>query len=88
VEVTRAQSVRLQALFSYASAQAEFDRVTSSDTEYHVTFDDPLRGRETRTEKMTAKEEARRAKIDDLRPPKTTTTRTTTTTTRSSGLSK
>ncbi len=90
VEVTRAQSVRLQALFSYASAQAEFDRVTASDTEYHVVFDDPLRGRETRTEKMTTKEEARRAKIDDLRPPKTTTTttRATTRTTRPSGFSK
>jgi outer membrane protein TolC len=82
VEVTRAQSVRLQALFSYVSAQAEFDRVTSMDTEYHVTYNDPLRGRQTRTERITAKEEAQRAKIDDLRPPRTTTTTTTRTTTR------
>ena len=92
VEVTRAQSVRLEALFSYASAQAEFDRVTASDTEYHVTFNDPLKGRETRTERLTAKEEARKAKIDDLRPPKTTTTttrtRTTTRRTRPSGYAK
>ena len=77
VEVTRAQSVRLQALFSYASAQAEFDRVTATDTEYHVTFVDPLRGKQTRTERMTEKEEARKAKIDDLRPRRTTTTTTT-----------
>ncbi|MFN2508957.1 MAG: TolC family protein, partial [Chthoniobacterales bacterium] len=72
VEVTRAQSTRLQALFSYTSAQAEFDRVTAADTEYHVTFVDPLKGRQTRTEKITAKE--------DLRKQRTQTTTTTTTT--------
>ena len=71
VEVTRSQSTRLQALFSYESALAEFDRVIAADTVHHVTFEDPLRGRQTRTEKMTAKEQQR-----------TTTTRTTTTTTR------
>ena len=59
VEVTRSQSTRLQALFSYESALAEFDRVIAADTVHHSTHEDPLRGRMTRTEKMTAKEEAR-----------------------------
>ena len=45
VEVTRAQSTRLQALFSYNSALAEFDRVTATDTVYHTTFDDPTKRR-------------------------------------------
>lgn len=45
VEVTRAQSTRLQALFTYNSALAEFDRVTATDTIYHTTFDDPTKRR-------------------------------------------
>jgi outer membrane protein TolC len=73
VEVTRAQSTRLQALFSYESALAEFDRVVAADTVHHVTYQDPLAGRPTRTEKMSAKEDAR------ARPQTTTTTTTTTT---------
>lgn len=75
VEVTRAQSVRLQALFDYAAAQAEFDRVTANDTVHHVTFEDPLQGRETRTEKITRKEEAKKARTEE----RAVTTRTTTT---------
>lgn len=59
VEVTRAQSTRLQALFSYQSALAEFDRVIAADTVYHATYEDPLRGRPTRTEKLSAKEDGR-----------------------------
>ena len=59
VEVTRSQSTRLQALFSYESALADFDRVIAADTVHHATYQDPLRGRQTRTEKMTAKEEAK-----------------------------
>lgn len=51
VEVTRAQSTRLQALFAYSSALAEFDRVTATDTAYHATFDDPLKRKQTRTER-------------------------------------
>lgn len=73
VEVTRAQSVRLQAFFDYTAAQAEFDRVTAADTVHHVTFQDPLKGRETRTEKITRKEEEKKARVEG---------RTTTTTTR------
>jgi outer membrane protein TolC len=42
VALTRAQSTRLQALFDYDSALAEFDRVTATDTKYDETFDDPL----------------------------------------------
>lgn len=42
VELTRAQSTRLQALYTYNTAVAEFDRVTATDTVYHETFDDPL----------------------------------------------
>ena len=76
VEVTRSQSTRLQALFSYESALAEFDRVIAADTVHHVTHEDPLRGRMTRTEKMTAKEEAR----ERGRTTTTTTTRETRTT--------
>ena len=72
VEVTRAQSTRLQALFSYESAAAEFDRVIAADTVYHATYEDPLRGRITRTEKMSAKEDARAR----TRTTTTTTTRT------------
>lgn len=60
VEVTRAETTRLQALFSYATAQAEFDRVTAADTVYHVTYEDPLKGKLTRTEKITAKEDLRK----------------------------
>ena len=75
VEVTRAQSTRLQALFSYESALAEFDRVIAADTVYHATYQDPLRGRATRTEKLSAKEDARAR-------GQTTTTTTTTKTTR------
>lgn len=56
VEVTRAQSVRLQAMFSYAAALAELDRVTAMDTVHHLTYEDPLKGRLTRTEKITTKE--------------------------------
>ena len=76
VEVTRAQSTRLQALFSYESALAEFDRVIAADTVFHATYQDPLRGRATRTERLTSKEEAK------ARGQTTTTTTTTTRETR------
>ena len=70
VEVTRSQSTRLQALFSYESAAAEFDRVIAADTVYHATYADPLRGRRTRTEKLVDKEDGR------VRTQTTTTTTT------------
>ncbi|CAA9227979.1 MAG: Cobalt-zinc-cadmium resistance protein CzcA; Cation efflux system protein CusA [uncultured Chthoniobacterales bacterium] len=76
VEVTRAQSTRLQALFSYESALAEFDRVIAADTVFHANYQDPLRGRTTRTEKLSAREDAK------ARGQTTTTTTTTTRETR------
>ena len=61
VALTQAQSTRLQALASYNSDQAEFDRATAADTVYHTEFEDPLtrKRRETRMTK-TETTEARR----------------------------
>jgi outer membrane protein TolC len=55
VALTQAQSTRLQALSSYNSDQAEFDRATATDTVYHAEFEDPLtrKRRETRMTKTT-----------------------------------
>ena len=61
VEVTRAQSTRLQALFSYNSALADFDRVTASDTTYHTTFQDPLPRKDKRAEATIRASESRAA---------------------------
>ena len=61
VEVTRAQSTRLQALFSYNSALAEFDRVTATDTVYHETFQDPLPRKDKRAESSVRAPESRQA---------------------------
>lgn len=61
VEVTRAQSTRLQALFSYNSALAEFDRVTATDTIFHETFEDPLRRKDKRAEATVRAPESRAA---------------------------
>jgi hypothetical protein len=41
VEVTRAQSTSLQALFTYNSAVAEFDRVTATEVTYSNALDEP-----------------------------------------------
>ena len=41
VEVTRAQSTTLQALFTYNAAMAEFDRVTATEVTYANQLDDP-----------------------------------------------
>jgi outer membrane protein TolC len=55
VALTQAQSTRIQALSSYNSDQAEFDRATAMDTVYHAEFEDPLtrKRRETRMIKTT-----------------------------------
>jgi len=42
VEVTRAQSIRLQALFTYNAAVAEFDRVTATEVTYANELDEPV----------------------------------------------
>ena len=47
VEVTRAQSTSLQALFTYNAAVAEFDRVTASEITYANQLDEPRTRRET-----------------------------------------
>ena len=41
VEVTRAQSTSLQALFTYNSAVAEFDRVTATEVTFSNALDEP-----------------------------------------------
>ncbi|MGH9806960.1 MAG: TolC family protein [Terriglobia bacterium] len=58
VALTQAQSTRLSALAAYNSDQAEFDRVTATDTIYHDNFDDPMmhRNAATRFIKTTATE--------------------------------
>ncbi len=42
VQLTTARSTELQARADYNKALAEFDRVTSTDTVYSETFDDPI----------------------------------------------
>jgi outer membrane protein TolC len=61
VALTQAQSTRLQALSSYNSDQAEFDRATAMDTVYHAEFEDPLtrKRRETKMTKTTTTESRR-----------------------------
>lgn len=50
VEVTRAQSTTLQALFTYNAAMAEFDRVTATEVIYANQLDDPRTRRKLRTD--------------------------------------
>ncbi|MEO5720111.1 MAG: TolC family protein [Chthoniobacterales bacterium] len=50
VEVTRAQSTTLQALFTYNAAQAEFDRVTATEIVYANQLDDPGTRRKLKTD--------------------------------------
>lgn len=50
VEVTRAQSVSLQALYTYNAAVAEFDRVTATEIRYSNALDDPGTRRKVKTD--------------------------------------
>lgn len=50
VEVTRAQSISLQALFTYNSAVAEFDRVTATEITFSNELDDPKTRRKLKTD--------------------------------------
>ena len=50
VEVTRAQSISLQALFTYNAAVAEFDRVTASEITYANALDEPRTRDKAKTE--------------------------------------
>ncbi|MGI9089177.1 MAG: TolC family protein [Chthoniobacterales bacterium] len=50
VQVTTAQSTRLQALFTYNSAVAEFDRATATEVTYSSRLDEPATRRKLKTE--------------------------------------
>ncbi len=50
VEVTRAQSISLQALYTYNAAVAEFDRVTASEITYANALDEPRTRDKAKTE--------------------------------------
>lgn len=49
-EVTRAQSISLQALYTYNAAVAEFDRVTATEINYSNALDDPGTRNKVKTE--------------------------------------
>ena len=49
VEVTRAQSTSLQALFTYNAAMAEFDRVTATEVTFSNELDEPRTRRKLKT---------------------------------------
>lgn len=50
VEVTRAQSISLQALYTYNAAVAEFDRVTATEITYSNALDEPRTRDKVKTE--------------------------------------
>ncbi|MGI8482248.1 MAG: TolC family protein, partial [Chthoniobacterales bacterium] len=52
VEVTRAQSTRLQALYTYNAAVAEFDRVTATEITYSTQLDEPSTRRKLKTDAL------------------------------------
>lgn len=88
VQLTTAQSTRLQALFGYDSSLAEFDRVTGVQSTWTEQFDD-IAPRPTKTRTYytgSDVDSVGRPKRDVFRPgPVTTTTTTSTTTVRPSG---
>jgi outer membrane protein TolC len=50
VQVTQAQSNRLQALYNYSTALAEFDRVTATEVTYSNELDEPKTRRKLKTD--------------------------------------
>ncbi len=50
VEVTRAQSTSLQALYTYNAAMAEFDRVTATEVTFSNELDEPRTRRKLKTD--------------------------------------
>lgn len=50
VEVTRAQSISLQALYTYNAAVAEFDRVTATEITYSNALDEPRTREKVKTD--------------------------------------
>ena len=87
VQLTTAQSTRLEALFGYNSSLAEFDRVTGRQSVYTEEFEDRVpRATRTRTYYTGSDVDATgRPKRNVLRPGPVTTTTTRTTRTTTSG---
>ena len=87
VEVTQSQSNRLQALYNYNTALAEFDRVTAGEVTYSNELDEPRTRSKLKTDaKPTPAPKPSPLELNRAgnRPPlqiKTTTTRSTRTTT-------
>lgn len=83
VEVTQAQSNRLQALYNYNTALAEFDRVTATEVTYSNELDEPNTRRKLKTDaRPTPAPKPSPLELNHAgnRPPvqtRTTTTRTT-----------
>lgn len=89
VEVTQAQSNRLQALYNYNTALAEFDRVTATEVTYSNELDEPHTRDNTKTDaKPTPAPKPGPLELNHAgnRPP--VQTRTTTQTTRTTTFSK
>jgi outer membrane protein TolC len=87
VQVTQAQSNRLQALYNYSTALAEFDRVTATEVTYSNELDEPKTRSKLRTDaRPTPAPKPGPLELNHAgnRPPvQTRTTRTTRTTTSS-----
>jgi hypothetical protein len=83
VQVTQASSNRLQALYNYSVALAEFDRVTATEVVYSNELDEPLTRNKAKTDaKPTPPPKPGPLELNHAgnRPPipsRTTTTRTT-----------
>ena len=50
VQLTTAQSTQLQALYTYNTAVAEFDRVTATEIKYSSELDEPATRRKLKTD--------------------------------------
>lgn len=84
VEVTQAESNRIQALYNYNVALAEFDRVTATEVVYSNELDEPKTRDKTRTDaRPTPAPKPSPLELNHAgnRPPVTTRTTTTTRTT-------
>jgi outer membrane protein TolC len=82
VELTRAQSTTLQALYTYNAAVAEFDRVTATEVTYSTELDEPSTRSKLKTDALpTPAPKPTPLPLNGQRggPFRTTTTRTTTT---------
>ena len=89
VEVTQSESNRIQALYNYNVALAEFDRVTATEVVYSNELDEPVTRDKTKTDaRPTPAPKPSPLELNHAgnRPP--IQTRTTTTTTRTTRGSK